>query len=268
MNKIIILALFIFFTQNSFSVETKTKLTFASDEYCPYNCIAESKQEGYVVDIVKRIFDTKDFLPVYLNTPWTRAIRESRKGKISGILASPKTDAPDFIYPKEPVGYARFCIYVRKTNNFKYTGFESLKKINVGVINSYSYPSSIQKNIDRHDPIFIMHYGANANERMINKVIHNHMISLIDNQAVTLQNIKKLGDKNQLRNAGCIDDEIFYLYVGFSPATKLSAASHELAIKFDEEFNKLKQNGELTKILKPYHLNVNDIIWKGTKQLP
>ena len=63
-------------------------LTLVADEWCPYNCTPGDEKPGFLVEIVKKVFEPQGFTVDYKIVPWARAIRDTRAGRYSAILGA------------------------------------------------------------------------------------------------------------------------------------------------------------------------------------
>jgi len=137
--KVYVLLLFIFLQT---SIADK-KIVLVGSDWCPYICTQKdnpnllSDNPGYIIEIVKLAL--KDYIISYESPSWKRAILETRKGTYDAIVGIYSSVAPDFIYPKNELGFSKMCFYVKKENTWKYDGIKSLSKIVLGTIEGYYY---------------------------------------------------------------------------------------------------------------------------------
>ncbi len=123
--------------------EAPKELKLVADVYCPYNCAAGAKPEGFLVDLTREVFEAKGFKVSYQVVPWTRALKMVREGQADIALGSPPEEAEPngLIKGREPVGYATDCLYVRAENPLKYNNrADDLNSLNkVGTVVDYQY---------------------------------------------------------------------------------------------------------------------------------
>jgi len=229
------------------------KIVLVADEWCPYNCEASGKKQGYMVDLAHAIFDKKGHTVEYKSgMSWNDAIINTRDGVYTGIIGAYKTDAPDFIFHAEPLGVAGISFLLKKDNPWKYTGIKSLHNLVIGHIKGYSYGEELDKYI---------------NENITNPEI----IQLVSGDRVILYNAKKLLyekidiliENSNVLNYYFHEDienglykiepglKAMPIYIAFSPNNK---NSKEYAKILSEGIIKLRKSGELQKILNKYGL--------------
>ncbi len=120
-------------------------IIIASDNWCPFNCIPDSDNEGFMVDIARAVFKKAGHTVEYRNIPWSRTLKEVRKGKIHGAIGPYTDDCPDFIFPENELAKIGFEIFVKNETTWKYNGIRSLKHIRIGVISDYSYGKTLDE---------------------------------------------------------------------------------------------------------------------------
>lgn len=64
------------------------KLVVVADEWCPYNCQPQAKRSGYVIELLKAAFGTRDVKVDYRIVPWKRALMDTRAGKTGAVIAA------------------------------------------------------------------------------------------------------------------------------------------------------------------------------------
>lgn len=244
----------------SITVSSKEILTFSADSWCPYNCSMESKNLGYMVDILKKVFNGETYEVKYQTMNWSRAILEGRSGEVDGIIGAYKSDAEDFIFPSISQGVAQEVFIVKKKNSWTYSGIKSLDEVTLGVIRDYSYgvnlDSYIAKNKTNFNRVQIVS-GDSPLERNIRKLLNNRISAVIENENVINWFLQKNpGLKDKVRFAGKRFTKT-KVYVAFSP--KNEEKSRKLANKLSNSYEEMKKNGELEVILEKYGLKLDSI---------
>ena len=109
-------------------------ITIVADEWPPFNGTPGSKNEGYMVDIARKVFEPKGFTVKYELVPWTRALQGTRKGLYNGAIAATKVEAEGFVFPEEELARYLVAFYVKKGNPWRLEGRHSLTDVTLGTI--------------------------------------------------------------------------------------------------------------------------------------
>lgn len=113
-------------------------ITIAADAWCPINCEANSKQEGFMVHMARVIFSKAGHSVDYKVMPWNRTLAEVRAGNIDGAIGASIGDCPDCVFPKHEQGMISVEMFTKKPDTWRYTGLSSLKGRSLAVIADYS----------------------------------------------------------------------------------------------------------------------------------
>ena len=106
------------------------ELIFCSDPWPPYAGYVDEKQQGYIIDIVRKIYQPKGYKIKFINIPWSRCIKETRDGKITALAGADFKEVPDFKFPKKTIGVTFPTFFGKSTQTWQYDGPKSLDKIN------------------------------------------------------------------------------------------------------------------------------------------
>src|SRR5688500_5622382 len=79
-------------------------ITLRADEWCPYNCAADSDKPGYGIEIAKEIFAKAGHTVEYKTLAWPRALEECRNGTVAAVIGTSHEESPDFVFPEQDVG--------------------------------------------------------------------------------------------------------------------------------------------------------------------
>ncbi len=228
------------------------QITLISDDWCPINCVPESENPGFMVDIAKTIFKKAGHTVIYKKVPWERAIQQTRKGKYSAVIGAFHGDAPDFIFPKNEQGMIGNAFFTTKSSAWRYEGVSSLKNVKFGVIKGYDYSDEINKYIkDNPDSSAVqLAFGATPLELNIKKLMKGRIDVLLESAYVFNYKIAQMGLKNKVQFAGILaaPEKAF---IAFSPANKMSETYSQI---LSNGMDSIRKSGELKKILAKYGL--------------
>jgi polar amino acid transport system substrate-binding protein len=218
-------------------------IRIAADLWCPINCTPLEAQEGIGIDLARKIFEPLGYTVDYMVVPWARALEDVRSGKIDAVIGANHTDDPTLVLPKEGVAAISDDFFVSASDDWKFTGIESLAGKRLGVIKDYGYNDDIAAHIAAHERdsgIIQVVGGGDALEQNIRKLLARRIDVIVEAKPVMDYMQRRLGVQDKLRWAGGILQGNVYL--AFSPAKEGSA---ELARLFDEGMARLRAAGDL-----------------------
>lgn len=233
-------------------------LILVSDEWCPYSCQPGNEQPGLLIDIATRIFAVRGYTLDYRLIPWSRALKGVREGKYHGAIALAVSDAPDFVFPTQPLALSRMCFFTTADSQWHYQGLPSLETIRLGLINDYSYGPAIDRYIlrkqkKRHRGSHLLSIsGTQAlTKRLMTLLLKGRIDAFIESEAVMAHFLSSHPQRDLLKRAGCLA-EVEELYVAFSP--KDPNAGLYIRI-LSEGMQTLQQSGQLKRIYARYGLD-------------
>lgn len=226
------------------------EILIVADEWYPYNGEPNSTKPGYGIDIAKHIFEAAGHTVIYKVMPWKRAVVKTREGKYNAIIGAIKEEAPDFVFPEEEFGVSAEVFFAKKGGTWKYDGVESLRTVKVGLIKEYSYGSELDAFFKANPNVVQYVKGNKPLVLNIRKLLHGRVDVIIADPNVLSQKTMKMGVSEQIVKVGNtkIPDNVF---ITFSPNI---AKSEEYAEIFTKGIRKLKDSGELEKIVAQYGL--------------
>ena len=225
-------------------------ITLVADEWCPYNCTPGDEKPGFLVEIVKEVFEPQGFTVEYKIVPWARAIRDTRTGRYSAILGAIRSEAPDFHYPDGAGFFAGTQAFVKAGSPWKYDGPRSLDDVTLGVILDYSYGATADKYIAQHrsDTKRVqLSTGEDALEKNVAKLLQDRVSVLLEDPAVMRYFLDRTNQTGAVAQAGVLENtEVF---VAFGPREE-HAAEH--AKMLSDGMRRMRESGELARILARY----------------
>ena len=226
-------------------------ISIRADNWFPMNGDPNSATPGYMIELATRIFGDAGHTVDYRTMPWERAVSSVREGKFDCVVGAYTDDAPDFVYPAESWGLDEAKFYIQKGDKWRYTGLDSIASIKIGLIGGYAYDEAFDKYIEENNKgnyQFIK--GDNALENNIKKVLAGRLTATVESPPVMQAKLKHMGLEGEIISAGDLG-EASNIYIACSPAKSSSKVLMDLV---DEGTNKLRQSGELQKILDKYGL--------------
>ncbi len=227
-------------------------LTFASDPWPPYAGTAGAEQEGYILDVLREIYEPLDYRVRFVNKPWSRCIAEVRSGKLTGLAGCDVHEAPDLVYPRRTIGSTQPTFFVRKDSSWRYEGVESLSSIRLGAIQDYTYERSVDVYIRQHQGTdrVLLAKGNDALQQLIGHLRAGRIDTFVETAPVVRAVLHASdGEVNGIISAG--EAPGLDLFVPFSPRLPEARRYAQL---FDKGIDQLRSNGRLAEILASYGL--------------
>lgn len=248
----VVLMLSAFVSVSVVADEGKPTITLVADEWCPYNCVPNSSEEGFVVDIARVVFESKGYTVKYTNVPWSRAVRKTMSGEYDGAIGATKKEMPGAIFHELPLAYAANYFIVNNSDAWTYTGVESLKNIHVAAIQDYNYGDSITSYLaaNKASPFVTIMKGDNITQRCLQMLIAGRVGSCLEDKNVAFYNAKQKGVLDKVKSGGKADADQA-LFIAFSPKSEHSKTYTKI---WSEGFASLRSSGRLDAILSHYGL--------------
>lgn len=226
------------------------EIVLASPDYwCPFSCKAGAAQEGFTVDIVREIFTAAGHSVRLVNQNYSRALMDVRAGIYTATPSTFRSEAPDFVFPAQPISRNRYCVYVATGKRWTYRGAASLARLErVGVIRDYSYGAALDAAIKAAPKRFEVHTGDGLTERMLRRLQLGRLDAFIEEESLVAYTLKQHGELSA-RNAGC--EAPSYAYMALSPQ---HPRAQDYARVFSDGMQKLRRSGRLKAILSSYGL--------------
>ena len=225
-------------------------VSLAADDWCPQHCEGDKQRKGYIVDIVGQALAAEGVPYTIVYRPWMRALRQTEKGVFDGLLTPTVNGYPQFLYPKEAVGYQQYCFYVNVESDWTYKApadllgkrIAHLKESGFGKLEKYIAANRRAIRVDE----FV---GSNGmTDRMFKFLAADRADAVIVTSDVFDLGRRDNKAMGAFKQAGCLENE--KLAVGLSRANP--ERSRWIAGKLDSGIRKLRQSGQLKRILGQY----------------
>jgi polar amino acid transport system substrate-binding protein len=227
-------------------------VSLRADNWYPLNGNPADAKPGYVIEILKAVFEKDGGKVDYSIMPWKRAVGEVEKGAVDGVIGALKSDTPEFIFPEEPIGISENACFVKKGSPWTYSSLESLKDHRLGIVNGYSYSDKLDEYIKQNQGnarLIDESSGDNADEQAIRKLQAGRIDTFVEVRMVFWAQVTRLGLKTEdFAEAGLVS-QAEPLYVSFSPKRPEARA---LAARLTAGIREMRASGELAKILAKY----------------
>lgn len=245
MRKLLLLYFFIF-VQSIFA-ET---IVLRSDEWCPYNCSPKSRNEGYILDVVRESFAKEGITIEYQIWPWAKSIKSAQMGFVAGVIGALKEEVPDFIYPDEEQGISLSCFYAFKESKVKYRNLKDLEGQTIGAIKYYSYGEKIDGYFRENSTKVQLVSDTDSAHMNVRKLLNKNIDLIVEDRNVMDRLLNRMRLSDEVVNVGC-EGKGEKVYIAFSPKNPKSGKYAEIV---NRAFKNARENGSLESILKKYGL--------------
>lgn len=243
---------FLFLILTTFSHAHAETILLKSDKWCPFTCNpsnTKDKKYGYIVEVAKIIFERKGYNVVFQIDNWTNSIESVRFGLATGIAATTKPDAPDFIYPAKSMGSNKECFYVKAKDPWEFISISDLKNRKIGTVESYAYSAPLLSYFREFPEQLTKSHGENPLMQNIDNLTAGKINTIVENPFVFNYFTENKKIRDQFEEAGCTEGDP--LYIGFSPK---NPRSKEFAKIISDGIEELRKDGTLGKIIEKYSL--------------
>ena len=220
-------------------------------DWCPQICL-DTKRPGYVVELIKKIFeDTRYQLDIHIY-PWSRAIKNVTLGKADALLSPAKSEAPNLLYPQLAVGHQQMCFFTLAESTWRYDGVNSLKGLQIGIatdtsieeLNSYVKSHAYQFQFQPYHERYLAQSFA--------KLEKNRMDSFLFTKNSTLFALHNQHKQNSIKVAGCVSKAP--IYMAFTPLVDKQTKIANMMAVFDNKLAALKKTSFIHQLMISYHL--------------
>ncbi|WP_286239461.1 substrate-binding periplasmic protein [Neptuniibacter halophilus] len=227
------------------------KLRFAADNWCPLNCKSGSDRPGFMVEVAQRVFEPLGYEVEYIETNWSRAVQETRKGSFHAILGAFPGDARDFIFPQQELALLQNSLFVRRENPWRYRGVHSLREVRLGAINGYDYGAELSRYLaSDSNPVTLLSGSEKPLQRGIRMLHKQRLDAFVEADLVFWYTASQMELEEAFTVAGTLGEPL-PAYIAFSPS---DPRSETFARLLSEGVEALRASGELARILARYHL--------------
>ncbi len=228
-------------------------VTLRADPWCPFNCHPEDPEPGFLIELARAVLAPHGYRVDYALSGWKRTLEAVRRGEISGAVGAGVEDAPDFLFPSEPMARARWVLAVRRGESFAWTGVADLEGRVVGAVVGYGNGTAVDDYLARHarDPRRVqLVSGLDAAARNLEKLLARRIDLVYDDRAVLTFAARRRGLEDRIEFVSLGATQV--VGIGFSPAR---AESRELVRILDEGIRRLRASGELARLEARYGLD-------------
>ena len=223
-----------------------------ADVWYPVNGDPGAVLPGFGIEALGKIWGEAGHRLDYSLMPWGRSLDAVRSGAADCVIGAYKADAPDLLFPQQPLGLDGVGVYVRAADQWRYDGPDSLARRSVAVISEYSYGETLDDwlaapgNATRIQ----MAYGADALEGNIRKLLAGRVDVLLESPMIMTTLLARLELQRYVRLAGDGKPATpFYIACSAS-----NPAAPDWLRQFDEGMLRLRTGGQWDRLRQRYGL--------------
>lgn len=222
-----------------------------ADEWCPYNCEANSEHEGYLIDLARAIFTQHGHTVTYVTTPWARALKMTQKKEHVGAPGAYIGNGEGLIFHRNTAGHSVNSFVVLKSSNWRYTGRDSLEGHTIAVIKDYTYGEPVDTYLKENKKDVIWLHGDSPLKSALQLLVRRRVTAVLDDKNVLKELIRSQGLSDVVKTAGEIEGGE-NVYIAFSPQGKKGKL---YAKQFSDGIADFRADGRLDKILGKYGID-------------
>ena len=233
------------------AIKKKELIRIASIDWCPQLC-PNSKDRGYIFDLVQLVFKDTIYELSIETMPWSRAIKMTKDGSAIALLSPAKAEAPDMIYPDTAVGTQSMCFFTLASSTWKYAGEASLKGLRIGIANDTSVDNLNDYVKANSEQFQFQPYSDKYIISNLRKLERKRIDTFLFTKNTTLYEIDKIGWSEKFKLAGCVSKE--NIYVAFSPALHAREKVNYLKNIYEKKMKSYAKDGTIKQVMDKYGL--------------
>lgn len=233
-----------------------TSVRIAMGNWLPFNGHRDGRS-GYIVDVLREIFDDAGIRSEFVILPFTRAKRDTEDGFYNGMLNTSEGFSSKLKTGTQEVGVVEYCYFTRAGDDWEYTGTPSLHGRSI-VFNT-GHPmhddKSFYENPDNKKYFIHIPYTETYLDQVIEMMNSGHLDTFVEERHVVKYYLRKHPEsKVQIRKAGYLRRR--KLYMGFPVAPELAEKTRIIDTIVSQGLLRLRDSGRLTRIMNSYDLEV------------
>jgi polar amino acid transport system substrate-binding protein len=189
--------------------------TVVSDYWCPYNCKPNSELEGFGIDLLKQAFEAKGITVKYILKPWDRALAVVENNEYNAVMSANKTESTKLLYPDLYFSRSSNCFFIRDDNPWEFTGVQSINKIKLGVVKSYSYGIQIDQYLLHNRSNIYQVTGLDPIDQLMEKMGAGEIDAILEDRHVFQYQYSLLKSQLNITPRHCLPAA--NIYMAFAP---------------------------------------------------
>lgn len=244
----------------------RTTLVLAADYWCPYNCLPEDENQGFLVELARRALYIYGIDVQYVIMPWYEALEKAQSGTIDGILGISSVEGRDLYMTRIPIDLSQMHAFTRGDTEWVFDGISSMLGMRLGVIMDYMLDSAVSSyvsmNFPEHPEWFLIEDSELAVIESIANLIDGDSDIFIEDRRVVNYYTRMNGLVPYIRDAGKASKTL--LPVNIALSSNLPHARKYLNY-LEEGIASLKATGEYDDLRAKYGMDGYSLDKKDNK---
>lgn len=230
---------------------TADTITVRSDYWYPYNGEPARKNEGYMIELLRKAAAENGDTIDYALMDWELALQRTLEGTSDCVVGAIESDAPNHVRTTLPWGKSQNVLYAMAGRPVTINAVSDLGKLRVGAVDDYSYGDEIDA-VFASDQAQVTRVRASrrAFPLLAMKLVTGKVDVLIEDRNVADAAINELGMTGRIQPVADNLTEADDIFVACTPNERGRA----LAARFDATLRQARASGELNGILQRYGL--------------
>jgi polar amino acid transport system substrate-binding protein len=215
-------------------------LTLATTNWCPYTCDFNGNTHGLVGEILENVLLAEGINLKIEYYPWSRAIQLANLNKVDGLLTVTREESPDLIFSKSPIGSYQMCFYTKNTNTWLYQADLNLGSNKLAIVQDYGYGEPLDTYINENKNRNLLTISGDDSANRLIQILKLGRADIIieDNKVVQWSMIKNNVESSNIKKAGCLNEQPFYL--ALSPNESNRQLMNDLNLSLENVYKKFK----------------------------
>jgi len=225
-------------------------ITVWGEYHPPLNGNPTDINPGFMIEIAESIFKKHGHDINYILGPRARGVRMAQEGKINCVVNAKIKEHNFLEFPSEPWGYHAATLFSLPSSEFQYQGIKALKKVRLGATAAMRYDNGVMDEYIKSDSKNVsFSYGKNAIERQVRMLLKNRVDTIVSCPLIMRGQLSAMGlETKSLKIVGEVKP-----YVGmYFACSRRGEKNLRYIALINQEITKMRENGELKKILDKY----------------
>lgn len=236
------------------AVAARQLVRVASIDWCPQIC-SSKERPGYLVEMLEGLFKGSNYDLRIDIFPWSRAIKLVTAGAYDMLLSPAKSEAPDLLYPRDPISAQIHCLWMLKGDSKKIKSVEDLSKIRFIIYRDHSLHQKLGPALRDPRSFIELSYDGSFIERAVQMVRHGRAQAFVFTDQTTLYELKRKKIYDFEKHICFQKDD---LWLGFSPHPMIAVS--DVVPFVNKKLKAYRSSREYKKILKKYDIRYSEVV--------
>lgn len=232
-------------------------ITIRSDYWYPYNGEPNRKNEGYMIELLRKAAAANGNTIDYALMDWELALQRTLEGTSDCVVGAIESDAPKHARTTLPWGKSQNLVYALDDRSLAIKSIADLHTLRVGAVDDYSYGDDIDAALASDGAqVTRVQASRRAFPVLAMRLVTGKVDVVIEDRNVANAALNELGMNKRIRPVAENLTEADDIYVACTPNER----GRKLVAQFDAALSSARGSGELATMLARYGLSD----WAGT----